>query len=133
MAAPLLALLPALLPILSDVIKRTIPDPEAQAKAQADLAMAISENAERINLAGAEIVKAEAQGESWLQKSWRPITMLTFLAIIVARMLGFTAPGISEAEYLALWNMMELGIIGYVISRGAEKTLPNVASILTKK
>ena len=31
--------------------------------------------------AQASIIKAEAQGQSWLQRSWRPITMLTFLMI----------------------------------------------------
>lgn len=133
MAAPLLALLPALLPILSDVIKRTIPDPEAQARAQADLAMAISENADRIALAGTEVVKVEAQGESWLQKSWRPITMLVFVSLIVARMLGWAAPGISEAEYLKLWSILEFGIGGYVLSRSAEKIAPTVAQVIRKQ
>lgn len=133
MPAPLLALLPALLPVLQDVIKRTIPDPEAQTRAQSDLTIALSENANKLQEAAASIVTAEAKGESWLQRSWRPITMLTFLAIIVARMLGFTAPGISEAEYMALWSMMEIGIAGYVISRSAEKIAPTVASALRRE
>ena len=51
-------------------------------------------------------------------------------ALIVARMLGFTAPGLSEAEVLKLWSILEVGIGGYVIGRSAEKILPEVAKAL---
>ena len=37
------------------------------------------------------------------------------------RWFGLSAPGISEAEYLALWDIIKLGISGYVASRGIEK------------
>ena len=46
-------------------------------------------------------IRAEAMGDSWLQRSWRPITMLTFVSLIVAKWLGFTAPGVTEAVELA--------------------------------
>lgn len=126
------ALLPALIPILGDVLKRAIPDPEAQAKAQTELTLALAQNAQKLEELGANIVKSEAEGESWLQRNWRPMTMLTFVGLIVARMLGFAAPGISEAEYLALWNIMEFGLGGYVVARSAEKIAPQVAQALRR-
>ena len=50
--------------------------------------------------------------------------MLTFVALIVARWLGWSAPGLAEAEALKLWDIVEIGLGGYVIGRSAEKILP---------
>jgi hypothetical protein len=40
--------------------------------------------------AKASIIMAEAQGQSWIQRNWRPITMLTFLVLVVADSFGCT-------------------------------------------
>jgi hypothetical protein len=58
--------------------------------------------------------------------------MLTFGALIVARWLGYSAPGISEAEVLKLWDIVQLGLGGYVIGRSAEKIAPQIAAALKK-
>ena len=63
------------------------------------------------------IIVAEAQGQSWIQRSWRPITMLTFLFLVVADAFGqlpFRLAG--EA-----WTLLQLGLGGYVIGRSGEK------------
>jgi hypothetical protein len=80
----------------------------------------------------AEIVKAEAQSEHWLTACWRPILMLTFGGLIVARWLGFSAPNITESEVLKLWSIVELGLGGYVIGRSVEKVVPAIAGALKK-
>jgi len=80
----------------------------------------------------AEIVKAEAQSDHWLAACWRPILMLTFGGLIVARWLGFSAPNITEAEVLKLWDIVQLGLGGYVIGRSVEKIVPSVADALKK-
>lgn len=67
------------------------------------------------------IIQSEAESEHVLTASWRPIIMLVFAGLIVARFLGLSADGVSESEYLALWNILELGIGGYVVGRSAEK------------
>jgi hypothetical protein len=58
--------------------------------------------------------------------------MLTFGALIVARWMGYAAPGISDAEILKLWSIVELGLGGYVIGRTAEKIVPQVVGALKK-
>jgi hypothetical protein len=66
--------------------------------------------AERDRVA-ADIIRAEAQSGNWLAASWRPIVMLTFTAPIIARWLGFSAPGISEAEmHLIQINAASTGV-----------------------
>ena len=76
--------------------------------------------------AAAEVVKSEAQGQSWLQRTWQPITMLVFVALIVARWLGWSAPNLGEAEVLKLWDIVEIGLGDYAIGRSAEKVLPGI-------
>lgn len=120
----------AALEVGSKLIERFFPDPTQKAQAQ----LALLEMAQKGELAEfgarAEIVKAEAASENWLASSWRPILMLTFGALIVARWFGWAAPNLSEAEYLKLWSIVELGLSGYVIGRSVEKTMPAVAAAL---
>lgn len=121
------ALLPALLPVLGDLFKRWFPDPAEAAKAQQEMVMTLLSQQGAINAAAGEIIRAEAESEHWLAACWRPILMLTFGELIVARWLGWSAPGISEAEVLKLWDIVQLGLGGYVIGRSLEKVAPQLA------
>jgi hypothetical protein len=58
--------------------------------------------------------------------------MITFGILIVLRWLGWSAHGISEAEALKLWGIVEIGLGGYVIGRSAEKTLPRIVEVLKR-
>lgn len=78
-------------------------------------------------IAQADIVKTEAASSHWLAANWRPLLMLTFGTLIVARWFGFAAPDLSEAEYIKLWDIVELGLGGYVVGRSVEKVAPIVA------
>jgi hypothetical protein len=126
------ALIPALAPILGSIIKSKFPDPTEAAKAEAELTAQLWANAHQINVAAAGIIRAEADSQHWLTSNWRPITMLVFVALIVARWFGLAAPGLSEAEYLKLWSIVEFGLGGYVIGRSAEKIIPSLAATLKK-
>ncbi|HOX27451.1 MAG TPA: 3TM-type holin [Candidatus Krumholzibacteria bacterium] len=122
--------------VAGSVADRIFPDPEHELKRielQQALQAAVLERSSEIERAAAEVVKSEAQGQSWLQRTWRPITMLTFVVLIVARWLGWSAPNLGEAEVLKLWDIVEIGLGGYVIGRSAEKVLPGVVSSLQKK
>ncbi len=83
--------------------------------------------------AQADIIRAEAASEHWLAANWRPLLMLTFGALIVARWFGWAAPELSEAEYLKLWSIVEFGIGGYVVGRSAEKIAPAIAESIKKR
>jgi hypothetical protein len=76
--------------------------------------------------AQASIVKAEAQGHSWLQRNWRPILMLTVVAIIAnnyilfpyARALGANAVQLDLPDHM--WQLMKIGVGGYIVGRSGE-------------
>jgi hypothetical protein len=72
------------------------------------------------------IIVAEAAGESWLQRSWRPITMLSFLALIAADFFGFLVRPLPPEA----WALLQLGLGGYVIGRSAEKVIPSAIAAL---
>lgn len=133
-----MGILTVLLPGLMDIFKRVIPDPAAQAQAQLALAqLAASKEAGEVDaqlkqfLAGAGIIQAEAQSANWLTSAWRPLTMLTFVALIVCRVFGITSFHVPDAEYMTLWDLVKLGLSGYVIGRSAEKTVPAVIGAIT--
>lgn len=69
------------------------------------------------------VVTAEAQGESWLQRNWRPLTMIWFGVLIGGHWFGYTPENLSQDEILSLFDLMELGLGGYVIGRSVEKVV----------
>lgn len=132
-------MLQALLPILgsigAQVAKSLFPNPEDETKRQElsnSLTIEVMKQAQAIEQAAAEVVKTEAASSHWLAANWRPLTMLTFVGLIVARWFGWSAPGLSEAEALALWDIVQLGLGGYVVGRSAEKVLPAIAAAMKK-
>jgi len=72
----------------------------------------------------ANIVLAEVQGKSWLQRNWRPGLMVLFGYIIannyiIAPMFGLTVLPIPPD----MWQLLKIGIGGYTIGRSAEKVV----------
>ena len=122
----------AILAIGGKLIDRLWPDPEQAAQAKIQL-LEMAQKGELAQLtASADIVKTEAASNSWLASSWRPITMLTFTGLIVARWFGWAAPNLSVEEYLKLWDIVQLGLGGYVVGRSVEKIVPSVAKALQR-
>jgi len=129
-------LLPILGQIGAQVAKNLFPDPADELKrseAEKQFALQAMAQAQAIEAAAADIVKAEAQSQSWLASNWRPVTMLIFVALIVARWFGWAAPNLAEEEYIKLWDIVQLGLGGYVIGRSAEKIVPSIAEALKKR
>lgn len=119
----------ALIPVIGDIIGKLFPDPKVAQEAKLKL-FEMQQAGQLKELDGAiQIITAEANG-SWIQRNWRPIMMLTFTSLIVARWFGWTAPNLSDTEYKHLWDIVELGIGGYVIGRSVEKTTPSIVNAI---
>lgn len=126
------ALIPALAPIVSRVVGNLFPDPAEKAKAEAEAMRELLHAQGEIEKAAAQIIQTEAASTHWLAANWRPLTMITFTCLIVARWMGWVAPNLSEAEYLKLWSIIEFGLGGYVVGRSVEKIAPSIAGALRK-
>lgn len=75
-----------------------------------------------------KVVLAEAQGGSWLQRNWRPITMLTFLVLVVCDSFGLLKFRLADQA----WTLLQLGLGGYVVGRSVEKVAaPVVQAVIT--
>lgn len=77
----------------------------------------------------AKIITAEAKGESWLQRNWRPVTMLTFLGLVVCDSFGLLEFRLAEQA----WALLQIGLGGYVVGRSAEKLVPSVSDVIKAK
>lgn len=65
----------------------------------------------------ASVVRVETEG-NWLQRSWRPLVMLVFAGIILAG-LFVDVPLLEESS--RFWDVLEIGLGGYVVGRSGEK------------
>lgn len=63
-----------------------------------------------------DIVKSETQG-NWLQRSWRPLMMLSFAFVVLLGTI-VDIPFLSDDS--KFWNLIETGLGGYVIGRSLE-------------
>lgn len=96
---------------------------------QAALTTRVLEIESRLVEAKAKIITAEANGQSWLQRNWRPITMLTFLVLVVADTFGLTAHRLAPDA----WTLLQIGLGGYVVGRSAEKIAPTLVEAFKKQ
>lgn len=77
--------------------------------------------------AQAGVVTSEAGGVSWMQRNWRPITMLSFVAILInnfiiapyAKAFGASVPMLDIPT--PMWGLLTVGIGGYIGARTYEK------------
>lgn len=89
--------------------------------AQTEVTMHILDKEFEMMQLKSNVIMAEANGESWLQRTWRPITMLTFLSLVVGHHLGLLTMPLSED----MWDILKIGVGGYITSRGVEKSISN--------
>jgi len=112
-----------ILNLANTVIDKVVKDQDQAERLKSELAIAVINQMDNELKAAKDVIVAEAQGESWLQRNWRPLTMLSFVTLIAAHWLGFTAPNLSEPQILALMDIVQVGIGGYVVGRSAEKVM----------
>lgn len=126
---------------VGDVIGKFVASPEDKLKAQ----LAVTQATLDFNLKVAEldgewaktqagVITSEVKSDSWMARNWRPILMLTFTYIILHTYV--LAPLFSIRSVVIppdMWELLKLGIGGYVIGRSAEKITPAVVGMLAKK
>lgn len=120
---------------IADVVDHVLPSGDAKIQLQQTILTGQLQAAERVldyekQLLDAQsrIITAEATGNSWLQRTWRPITMLTFLVLVVCDSFGILPFRLAKDA----WTLLQLGLGGYVAGRSLEKIAPSVANAFTK-
>ena len=111
---------------VGNVIDKLFTSEEERLKAKNEIFKVLQEQQLELQKLQTEIIVTEANG-NWLQRSWRPILMLAFVFIVIY--VKFIAPLFSlpipplENEF---WNLLQLGIGGYVVGRSVEKVAGNI-------
>jgi len=75
----------------------------------------------------ASIIVAEATANSWLTRTWRPITMLTFVFLVVYSQ--FTGTEIPPD----MWTVIKIGLGGYLGGRSVEKSVGAITEVMKRK
>ena len=111
-----------------EVIDTIATSDEEKLTAKQKLSAIIFNTLGKLQESQSKIILSETNG-NWLQRSWRPISMLGFLLIVMYSRLFAPAFGLPAVEIeTELWELIKLGFGGFVIGRSTEK----VAGILTK-
>lgn len=119
-------MLPALIgPLVSgvfSVIDKAVEDKDQAAQIKSRLQEMVLTGQMKEIEAAASIIVAEAQGDSWLQRSWRPLLMCLFGLIVANNYLVVPLFGTPTAEIPPdMWDLLKLGVGGYVVGRSVEK------------
>lgn len=93
---------------------------------QTRLSVSLLEYEAKLVEAKSRVITAEAQGQSWLQRTWRPITMLTFLVLVVCDSFAWLPNRLAEQA----WTLLQIGLGGYVVGRSAEKIAPKIVDMI---
>ena len=139
-----------MIPIIGDLIGKVVdagaglfksyfpPDltPEQKAKLEAgiqayqlEMNKELNEYSKTIIEEQSKIIQSEANGEGWLQKNWRPVTMLTFVFIIANNYILYPYITLFGGKAITLdippdmWGLLKLGLGGYVVGRSIEKSI----------
>jgi holin (3TMs family) len=83
-----------------------------------------------------DVIVAEAQGASWLQRNWRPMMMLFFAVLIgtVTWTGGYINGHALDHDFvMEILSIIKIGLGGYVVGRTVEKVAPSIVTAITKK
>lgn len=97
-----------------------------KAQLEAEVTMALSRDAAKLDQMAGQIVLAEVQGKSWLQRNWRPVMMWLLMFLIVWDLIIgpiFVAIGLPLKIDVPenVWTLLGIGMGGYVLGRSGEK------------
>ncbi len=111
---------------VGNVIDKLFTSEEERINAKNEMLKVLKEQQLELQRLQTDVILAEAKG-NWLQRSWRPILMLAFGFIVIyvkfiAPLFGLPIPAL-ENEF---WDLLQLGIGGYVIGRSVEKVAGNI-------
>lgn len=114
---------------IGGIVSKAVKDKDLAAKLTTEIQTGLMQHEASLVQAQASIILAEAQGHSWLQRNWRPILMLTIIAIVANNYLLFPYVQLFGGDAVVLelpermWSLMTVGVGGYVVSRGVEKSV----------
>jgi hypothetical protein len=117
---------------LLDIIDKHVQDKNLKQKLaleiQKEYMKKLSELEKQFLKSQSDIIVSETTGHSWLQRNWRPITMLVFVFIIANNyvlvpyahsLFDLNLPVLNLPNQV--WELIKYGLTGYIGARSVEK------------
>lgn len=117
---------------IGGVVDKFVTNDEERLAAKKELTQVVTKFTTDITAAQADVLKVELSG-NWLQRSWRPLLMVAFGFIILYQYFisqVFRLPQVDLPE--RFFDLLEIGLGGYVIGRSVEKVIDSVAGNMDK-
>lgn len=116
------ALIAPVLGGLFNVIDQAVEDKDEAARIKARLQEMVLTGQMKEIEAAAQVIVAEAQGDSWLQRNWRPLLMCLFGVIVANNYIVHPWFGVPMLPLPPdMWELLKIGVGGYVVGRSVEK------------
>jgi len=112
-----------------DIVDQFVEDKDQAAKLKQAISLRMRDSADTALREQSSIIQSEAGGESWLQRNWRPVLMLVIVTIVANNYIVAPYADAMFGSSLTLdlperlWDLMTLGVGGYVGGRTAEKSI----------
>lgn len=131
--APILGLING--PVFS-IIDKLVPDAALKERLKAQISQKLLENSEKLAAAQRDVLVAEISG-SKLTRSWRPVLMYVIMLFLLVYGLLLPLLDLASDHEVAfhprwhevpdgLWNLLSLGLGGYIGGRSVEKIAHSV-------
>ena len=93
--------------------EETLKIKQAMFKMEQATTLKLMEYESQLLTAKTDIIKSEANSASWIARNWRPITMLSFLVLVVADSFSWLPNPLAKEA----WTMLQIGLSGYVVGK----------------
>ena len=88
---------------------------------QNEVTLKVMEYEGKLLEAKSNIIMAETNSDSWLAKNWRPLTMLSFVVIVITYWFGYSPENATPEDIDNMFALIKIGLGGYVVGRSGEK------------
>jgi len=119
--------------LINKILDKTVEDKDLKTKLKAEaMSQLVNQDNQEfiVHLKEASsIIQAEVKSDSWMAKNWRPVLMLTCVAIIANNYIIFPYLSMFTDKTVILelpnwlFQLMKIGVGGYVCGRSAEKIM----------
>ena len=113
---------------IGDIVNRLSVSSKEKQKIQEEIQSLVYRYKSELVREQSAAVGEEARG-NWLQRSWRPLVMLVFALIVLVGTFT-TLPILSDTS--RFWDLLEIGLGGYVVGRSGEKMAGAIFKIKDK-
>jgi hypothetical protein len=125
---------------IAEILKKVIPDADKRAQAQEEITRAVIANEAEIIGAARDVIVAEAQSGSYAARNWRPHLMYFLMALlawiaVVAPLAGLAKDTTGSLRDVPpeVWQLLMIGMGGYIIGRTGEKIAETFAERMGKR